>query len=236
MIDWDNIELPNGMSKDEMIEEILTISKIKAAQHSRQNKAMFLSQEDLEQEIAIKCISALPRFDASKSFGDRYKLFFYRCADNVVIDLKRRHVCYHKVPCKKCPEFDKKAKNKGCHDCKKYKNKSDCKLWARYQNLNESKFALGTMMGTYGSSEQYTGDSLSTSKTYRERGRSDGGTPGSKNLTQFELDDSIMLSVGSKVFEIYEKLVENNFNMKKLTPSEAKMIKSAMNRIYRGEE
>jgi hypothetical protein len=225
MIDWENTRLPNDMSKEEMLEAIFEIARVKAKQHSRQNKALFLSREDLEQEIAIKCITALPSFDASKSFGDRYKLFFYRCADNVVIDLKRRYVCYHKVPCKKCPEFDKAEKRRGCHDCKKYTNKNDCSMWRKYEKLNQSKFALGTLMGTVGGSSDKTEDMTETRTK-------DEPCSTSQEIKQIDLDDSIRESVGSKVFSIYEKLARNNFNVKKITQSELRTLRSAMERLY----
>lgn len=147
MIDWDNAKLPKGVTRDQFIDDIFEICHIKSYQWTVSSKAKFLSRDDLQQEMMLKCFRSISSFNPDKSFdaeAGKWKLYFYRACDSVSRDVDKKYTFNRNLPCKKCPLFDKAV------GCTQFEDKLDCKPYSKWDDLNRRKFMLGTLYGSYG--------------------------------------------------------------------------------------
>jgi len=149
MIDWNNVKLPKGVTRDEFVDDIFEICHIKSYQWTNASDAHFMSREDLKQEMMLKCFRSIKNFNPEKSYdaeAGKWKLYFYRACDSVTRDVDKKYTFNRGLPCKKCPLFDKAV------GCTKYEQKIDCSEYSSWESLNKRKFMLGTLYGTGGSS------------------------------------------------------------------------------------
>jgi len=228
MIDWDKVNLPGDMSKESILGEIAEVSRIKATQHCSPKHPAFFSYDDLYQEIFLKCVSVLDKFEASKSFGNKHRLFFYKCADNLVLDMRRKHLFYRAAPCKQCDSFNKDPDGNGCNE---YHNKEDCPILAKYEKLNKAKRDLGWSFGSVGMDNgEYNRDD--EDGAYDEK---DTREPLSneERILEIELDDEMKNRLGEKSYASYQKLVSFNYETSKLTPSELRGLKTSLKRVFK---
>jgi hypothetical protein len=232
MINWNEVNLPGGMDKSKILEEISEVSRIKATQHCSSKHPAFFSYEDLYQEIFIKCVSALPKFEESKSYGNKHRLFFYRCADNLVLDMKRKHLFYRSTPCKICQDEEDNSQKEGYTRPLDFHTKENCPALAKFLKLNKAKRDLGWSFGSVGMENSDHGkdcneDDLESSK--------DGKDPisGNEEVLQIELNDEMKGRLGERAYSVFNKLVENNYEPSKLSPAEIRLLKNSLTRIYR---
>jgi len=230
MIDWDKVNLPGDMSKDAILEEISEVSRIKATQHCSPKHPAFFSYDDLYQEIFLKCISALTKFEKSKSYGNKHRLFFYKCADNLVLDMRRKHLFYRAAPCKQCESFNKDDSSNPCNE---FHNTDDCPILAKYEKLNKAKRDLGWSFGSVGmeNSEYNRGEEEGSSDDRDSR----EPAANEERILEIELSDEMKSKLGESSYAAYEKLVSLNYETSKLTQSELRGLKSSLKRVYRND-
>lgn len=225
MLNWDNIELPDGFTREDMLETIEYVSTMKAWDHFNKKNTL-LGIEDLQQEIHLKCLKAMNRFNKDKIKDEKQiRRFFSTCADNHVKDLNRKHYYYHHVPCKKCPlACEKKGQEREFqieeNGCTKYHNKMHCDEYSKYMSLRDRKSSLG-LTGRGGAAALAAED-------HRIAGTSE------REMIQQEkdLDAYIASLVGKSTYEAYEKLKDNYWNTSKLNEEEIQQLTEAIGRIF----
>lgn len=218
-----------------MWEDIMSIANVKSRHHAKLNKFWF-TKEDLEQEIIIKLLKALHKFDPSKAYHEKYMLYFSRCADNIVADLKRKHLYFHKLPCKTCPMWDKIKSKRGEHDCRKYVNKDSCDLYERYITLYKSKYMLGSTYGNYTTSKPslYDGDSSSEVSGYMH---STSGTSASEYqeaiFENIDFNEFLENKLTGLAYDVFKLLVGFNYDCSKLQDGDLDILKDEISHIYK---
>lgn len=238
MIDWSKVNLPSGVSSDVMWGDLLNIASLKARHHANLNKFWF-TKEDLEQEIIIKFIKALYKFNPTKAYHQKYALYFSRCADNIVADLKRKHLYYHKLPCKTCPHWIKENSKRGEHDCKKYLNKDSCDLYERYLDLYKSKYTLGCTYGNYTADKPSLndGDSSSEVSGYIHSMSGSSSTQYLEDVFEnIDLDDFLEKRLTDQSYLTFKALINYNYDVKKINESEFDLLKIELFNIYKLKE
>lgn len=221
MLNWDDIDLPEGYTKEDMLEKIEYVSTMKAWDNYIPNNGL-LALEDLKQEIHLKCLKAVSRFDAKKIKDEKQIIrFFSTCADNHVRDLNRKHHYYHIFPCKKCPlacstGSDYNESIAGKNGCTKYDNKLHCKDFSKYINLKSKKSSLG---------QSATG-AISNDMAFAKL------SDGDEANNQIELDEFIKKNVGKSTYQAYKKLVDNYYDMSRLNDEESTLLRKALGRLY----
>lgn len=234
MINWDDVKLPDGMDKDAMMEEIYNIARTKSREHASINKFWFQA-EDLFQEIVIKCIKALTKYDPSKSYQQKFRSYFHRCADNIVADLKRKHIFHYATPCRKCDHWDKRAKKMGEHDCKEFSCKTACPLFRKYKSDYKAKYTLGINWSDSNTVREDTSGSGQDEPLENSKAGSPLDLKKSYNDNAFgslELVESLGLELSEEAFAVFHKLAISNFNPKAVSPREKAILKVELAGIY----
>lgn len=88
--------------------------------------------DDIEQEIRLMCLEALPRFNPDKA---SLRTFLVVHARNRLITLKRDKSCKIFPPCSSCNHLDGR-------DCVKYKMRDNCSLYAKWNRTTKDKYNL----------------------------------------------------------------------------------------------
>ena len=224
MLNWDDIDLPDGFTEESMLEMIKHVSEMKSWEYFNR-RHILMGLEDLQQEIYLKCLKAMNRFDKNKIKNKKQvRRFFFTCADNHVKDLNRKNHFHHHIPCKKCPLACGLAnwENNGVrveNGCTRFDNKLHCEDFSKYIMLKERKSSLG-LGGGAGSS--------AAAAAFRVAGQSEGEAA----YEEKNLDELIKCSVGKSTYRSYEKLKENNWDISKLNEEEAEQLTEAIGRIY----
>lgn len=89
---------------------------------------------DMKQQAAIFALEGLKKYDGKRPLEN----FLWTHVRNRLFNFKRNNYQRPDKPCFSCPLFDKLY---SCSDnqCKEYKNKLDCELYAAWSKRNESK-------------------------------------------------------------------------------------------------
>ena len=224
MIDWNKVNLPGDMDRDAILVEIAEVSRIKATQHCSSKHPAFFSYDDLYQEIFVKCVQVLPKFEESKSFGSKHRLFFYRCADNLILDMKRKHLFYRSSPCKNCESEMKEGDSpEGFHE------RDKCPLVEKHLKLNKAKRDLGWSFGSVGMENS---DHNKDEPDNQSSSGPDEPLSKEERVLEIELNDEMRGRLGEVAYLAYRKLVDENYETAKLNPSELKMLRKSLSRIY----
>lgn len=129
--------MPSGVSSKEVENTIESIALQKA---NKYNNIGYLDSEDIKQEVRIKCISVLPKYDPNNS--SEMSAFLSVCAENKIRDLRRKIVYNHDSPCFKCPFWDDIAYASGYHDCLVFKyNKFCCDKFKKHEMFVQAKLS-----------------------------------------------------------------------------------------------
>jgi len=228
LFNWEDIDLPSGITPEKMWEDLESIASSKAAYHSSRNNFWF-SKEDLEQEIMIKFIKALPKFQKDKSYYEKYNLYFSRCADNIVLDLKRKHLYYHKLPCKSCEHWKKKEHRCGEHDCSFYKNKENCVLYNKYIKLYRSKYSLGMSYGNYlGANSENEKDAsgfIATTSGSNMRFYSES------SFEAVDIEDFLISRLSEESSKILEEIIQQKYSCEKIDQEKLNKLRKEVTEI-----
>lgn len=92
----------------------------------------YYDSEDIEQEVRIMCLEALPNFDKNKA---SLKTFLIVNAKNKLLNLQRDKLCKIFPPCANCGSCDDDY-------CEKYDTKEECPLFLRWQQNTQIKHNL----------------------------------------------------------------------------------------------
>jgi len=173
---------------------IETIATNKARQFK---KIAWLDEEDIKQEVRLKCFRTLHRYDPDRA--DMHT-FLSKCADNRIRDIRRGILYKHNKPCFRCPLWDKAASMKGEHDCLGFFNKMDCDKFARHERYVQTKLSASHPLNI---DDAHVED--------------DGFESHIERSELIEYVWSCMPPEHYPIFKIFEK---SNFNLKVLKPKE----------------
>lgn len=123
------------LSYEEAAEAIDGVAEAKAR---KVKNIGWLDEEDIKQEVRLKCFLILDRYDPSMS---DLTTFLSRCADNRLRDIRRSIVYKHNKPCFRCPLWDRAAAVEGRHDCAGFSNKMECDKFAKHEQYVQAKIS-----------------------------------------------------------------------------------------------
>lgn len=100
-----------------------------------------MDQDDISQEIRLKCIQALssPRYDPTKVKTSAYG-FLFQCIHNHIYNIKRGIWTPNNPPCVRCKHWDKN--NRKCTE-----SNDTCSEMQKYKASMQKKAALRTPVG-----------------------------------------------------------------------------------------
>lgn len=201
--------LPSGMGiKYEDVECIIDeIANQKAYQYK---KVSYFDKDDLMQETKIKCWNALNKYNPN--CGVELKVFLSVCAENRIRDIRRSIVYKHNKPCTKCPFWNETAAQSGIHDCLAYQDKMSCEKFYKH--------------------EKYVSVKLSSSHPIDIDNEKIEDYSYVTGVTNNEYIEHISSLIPSGLISNFNKLKDNNFNMKSLKSKDRKKMIHALKLIY----
>jgi len=209
---WTEITPPSGMTIEEVGKIIEGIAQTKGRQHQ---KIAYLDSEDIAQEVRIKCIKSLPRYDPRLS-GAKLGTFLTVCAENRIRDIRRSLLYKHNKPCFRCPMWDQDAYKRGEHDCVAFRNKMACGKFARHERYVQVKLSAN--------------HPISIDEARIEDAPQDANS----------FDDDFIRFIYSNLPEhlhaLFKELEISNFEMKSLKPKARSMLQEALKEILKGYE
>jgi hypothetical protein len=112
-----------------------TIQKI-AKRLSKKFRFGYFTSDDIEQEIAVLCLQAMPDYDGERPLEN----FLWTHAHNRLCNLKRDKYERRDKPCLNCPlkAYDPMCKQSKS-ECTAFENKNDCKEYSHWIIRNEKK-------------------------------------------------------------------------------------------------
>ena len=90
--------------------------------------------DDMKQQAAIFALEGLEKYDHKRPLEN----FLWTHVRNRLFNYKRNNYQRPDKPCLTCPLFDKAYKC-SANQCSKYKDKSECELYAAWSSRNDSK-------------------------------------------------------------------------------------------------
>jgi len=198
--------LPSGFTYNDVEDIIERISDKKARKYGNVG---FYDLDDLKQEARIKCWSILGRYNVNH--GTELEAYLGICIENRIRDIKRSIVYKHNKPCFQCPFWQQDAASSGAHDCLVFDNKMECEKYARH--------------------EKYVQIKLSSSHPIDiDNERIEDGKY-ANTINGEELYDYVIKHLPSGHRHCFDKLANNNFNLKSLKKNEVKAIVSELKKI-----
>lgn len=199
---------------DKLAEIVEYVANVKAAQH---RKIGYFDDEDIRQEVRIKCWQLIENdvYDPERS-PISIKNYFLLCAENRLIDIKRKLFDNCNSPCKRCPFFDARAKRNKEHDCKAFDDKQDCQMFAKYSEFIDSKRRVNSAQSC---------DNME-------------GMIGSNQTNMVEMFDYIVSKIPKVMQEDFQALADSNFDLSKTKiPKKRKtLLKAKMTSILKKSE
>ncbi len=112
-----------------------TIQKV-AKRFSKKFRFGYFTSEDIEQEVAVLCLQAMPKYDGRRPLEN----FLWTHAHHRLCNLKRDKYERRDKPCFNCPlkAYDPKCLNSK-NECTAFDNKNDCKEYNHWVIRNEKK-------------------------------------------------------------------------------------------------
>lgn len=146
--------LPNGVTEEEFLRVLDDISK----RLGHKFKFGYHDFDDMKQQAAIFALEGLEKYDKSRPLEN----FLWTHVRNRLFNYKRDNYQRPDKPCLSCPLYDPHCK-KSLSGCLNFQNKSDCELFAAWENRNNSKKNIMKPIGIedsedYGSKHHTKGD------------------------------------------------------------------------------
>jgi hypothetical protein len=146
--------LPNGVTEEEFLKVLDDISK----RLGHKFKFGYHDFDDMKQQAAIFALEGLEKYDNSRPLEN----FLWTHVRNRLFNYKRDNYQRPDKPCLSCPLYDPHCK-KSLSGCLDFQNKSDCELYAAWENRNNSKKNIMKPIGIedsedYGSKHHTKGD------------------------------------------------------------------------------
>ncbi len=197
------------LTEKEIKEIIESVATSKAAKHW---KIVYLSMEDIAQEIRMKLWLSIDKFKPER--GVRLRTFFSVVAENRIRDIKRALVYKHNKPCFRCPLWDKVASKAGNHDCMKYKDKMKCEKYEAHEKFLKAKMSANNAA------------SLDSTILKDENSGSHEST--------LDILEHISLNLPSAFHPLFNKLKDVNYDIELLQEEEQKILKKALRDALQG--
>lgn len=189
-----NYLYPSGVNIEEIIENIATV---KSKQYK---KIAYLDEDDIKQEVRIKCYDSLEKYNFGRS--EKIHTFLSICADNKIKDIKRSLVYKHSLPCHKCPFWDKDSAQSGMYDCVAFNRKEYCDKFKKHSIFVKNKISANMALDV---DEEIIYDK--------------------KNVfDSIELYDYIESSLPSSLMFSYNKFKNSNFSSNSLSSKERSIL------------
>jgi hypothetical protein len=166
----------------------------------------FFDSEDLKQEVRIKCWSVLHKYNPIKFSADLY-VFLSVCAENRIRDIRRSIVYKHDKPCNRCPFWNHLAAQSGMHDCLIFFDKVNCDKYRKREKYVQAKLSSNHPIDIDDIDEENVIDKNSMLV-----------------INNFDFIDFVYASLEPDLIPIFDKLIDNNFEFKKLKPKEKKLL------------
>jgi len=123
-------DLPNGVTEDEFLTVLDNISK----RLGHKFRFGYHDFDDMKQQAAIFAMEGLQKYDRSRPLEN----FLWTHVRNRLFNYKRNNYQRPDKPCLTCPLYDKMYSCSN-NQCSKYKDKSECELYASWASRNEAK-------------------------------------------------------------------------------------------------
>lgn len=188
-----------------------TIEQIADAKAYQYRKVGYFDQDDIRQEIRIKCWTALPRFDPA--CGANLKVFLSVCGENRIRDIRRSVLYKHNRPCFKCPFWNEVAAQSGIHDCLVFEDKMECDKFAKHERYVQAK--------------------LSASHPIDINNERIEDINFDRRVGNIDFIDYVHANLPSGLFKTFDKLSSSNFNLHCLKPKERSNIIGALKIILK---
>lgn len=200
------------MTTDEVGRIIEGIAQAKSRQHVR---IAYLDHEDIAQEVRIKCIKSLPRYDPKLS-GAKLKTFLTVCAENRIRDIRRSLLYKHNKPCFRCPMWNQPAYKSGEHDCVAFRDKMLCGKFARHERYVQVKLSAN--------------HPISIDEVRVEE------VPQGSNTFGDDFIEFVYNNLSENLHYLFRELESSNFEMKALKPKARSILQDALREILKGYE
>ena len=125
-----NPTLANGVTESEFLQVLDNISKRLAHKF----RFGYHDLDDMKQQACIFAMEGLEKYDNTRPLEN----FLWTHVRNRLFNYKRNNYQRPDKPCLTCPLFDKDYKC-SINQCSKYKNKTDCELYAAWSSRNDAK-------------------------------------------------------------------------------------------------
>ena len=189
------------------------IEKIASYKANQYGKIGYLEPEDVKQEVRLKCYKELHKYDPSRTNAHLFT-FLSVCADNRIRDLRRKLVFKDNKPCLRCPFWDPVASKKGQHDCLMFEDKLSCDKFSSYQTYVKTKLNSNRPLD------------ITDKNVYIY----DNGV--FNEINKIDVLDFVYNALPSGLNPLFQKLMESNFNTKKLKPKEREELLVVLKEIF----
>ena len=125
----------SGITYDDFSAIVERVAELKARHHLNIG---YLDEEDIKQEVRIKCWEIMNRVDNDIGQPDS---FFAVCAEHRLTDLKRSLIYKHQKPCFKCPHWNKDPEASGSYKCFRFEDRSECERFSKHEKFVALKIA-----------------------------------------------------------------------------------------------
>lgn len=194
---------PSGTIDYKAAEPIIeAIAESKANQF---RKIGWLDEEDIKQEVRLKCHNILDRYDPNQA--DLY-IFLARCADNRLRDLRRSIRYKHNKPCKRCEHWDEEAEAKGQHDCRLFRDKMECDKFFKHERYVQVKLSASHPVNI---DEDRVFDSHFN-----------------RRIRQTDLVDFVHAHIPPEFKPLFHRFMNANFDLKALKPKERVVLSEVL--------
>lgn len=169
--------------------------------HQFRQKLGWFDEEDIKQEVRLKCHKILDRYDPTKS--DLY-IFLARCADNRIRDIRRSIRYKHNKPCIRCEHWDSDAAAAGKHDCRAFSNKLECDKFSKHERYVQVKLSVSQPVN------------IDEDRVYDSHfGR---------HVLQADLVDFVNTHIPTELKPLFITFMDANFDLKALKPKERTVL------------
>jgi hypothetical protein len=192
---------PSGIKYKDIEQIIDTVARAKAHQYG---SVSYLDQQDLIQEVKIKCWKVLNSYNPDRKNANLLT-FLSVCADNRIKDLRRILVYKHNKPCVRCIHHSKGK-------CTKFKKRMECKQFEQHEMRIKNK--------------------LSCSNTVDICGHNVYDKKSERFIEDVDFYDFIYTHLPQHLHQLFDQLRDANFDFRVLKPRQKKMMRCLLAEIY----
>lgn len=202
-----NKNAPSGLNYSDIYNIVEQIATEKARQYK---KIAFYDEDDIKQEVRIKCLNTIKNFDPNRS-GANLKIFLAVCADNRLKDIRRSIIYKHTSPCTRCPFWNEMAAVSGVHDCVIFCDKNQCDKFKKHNKYVMSKLSINSPISI--EEHRVIDDSAN------------------RNVDRADFIDYLFEQVPSGRYQLFNKFRSVNFNLSSMRPKERIVIIEVLKEI-----